>query len=64
MSEQKSGNNIVLIKFAIMLILTFGIGFLPPFGDVTPLGMKVLGVFVGTIFGWIFIDFINKRIII
>lgn len=58
MSEQKSSNNTLLIKFVIMLVLTFGIGYLPPFGDITPLGMKVLGVFVGTIFGWIFIDFI------
>lgn len=44
------------IHVAIMIALTFGIGFLPPFGAITELGMKVLGVFVGLIYGWVFID--------
>ena len=28
--------------------------FLPPFADITPLGMKVLGAFVGAVYGWLF----------
>lgn len=32
------------------------IGNLQPFGQITPMGMKVLGVFVACIFGWITID--------
>lgn len=44
------------IHIAIMLLLMFGIGFLPPFGQITPMGMKVLGVFLGIVYGWIFID--------
>ena len=41
-----------------MLIITFGIGALPPFGgDITPLGMDVLGVFLGVLYGWTFLGF-------
>ena len=40
----------------IMIIITFGIGYLPTFGAITPLGMKVLGVFLGLVYGWVFID--------
>jgi len=57
MKDEKSKNT-KLIKFVIMIALAFGIGLLPPFGDITPMGMKVLGVFIGLIYGWIFIDFI------
>lgn len=46
------------LKVIIYLILTFGIGYLPPFGAVTPMGMKVLGVFIGTVFGWMALGFI------
>lgn len=42
----------------IFLILMFGIGFLPPIGGITEMGMKVLGVFIGVLYGWIFIGFI------
>lgn len=49
-------NTTVYIHILIMLLLTFGIGFLPPFGQITALGMKVLGVFLGIVYGWIFID--------
>lgn len=44
------------IHIAIMLVITFGVGFLPPFGQITELGMKVLGCFLGVVYGWIFID--------
>ena len=39
-----------------MLALMVIIGNLQPFGQITPMGMKVLGVFVACIFGWITID--------
>ena len=44
------------IHLAIMLILAFGISALPPFGQVTPFGMKAIGVFVSVLYGWIFFD--------
>lgn len=40
----------------MMFILMFGIGYLPTFAQVTPMGMKILGIFVGLIYGWCFID--------
>ena len=49
-------NKTIYLHIVIMFILMFGIGFLPPFGQITALGMKVLGCFLGIIYGWIFID--------
>ncbi len=58
-ASSKSNDYVIkLIKFGIMMALMIGIGFLPPFGQITPMGMKILGVFVGTLFGWMFLDFI------
>lgn len=57
MSETTKNKKMVsYIHIAIMLVITFGIGFLPPFGQITALGMKVLGCFLGVVYGWIFID--------
>ncbi len=41
-----------LIKLSVIVVM-FGIGLLPPFGEMTPMGMKLLGVFVGGVYGWI-----------
>ena len=46
------------IHFIVMIFLTIGIGALSPVGDITELGMRVLGVFVAILYGWIFIDLI------
>lgn len=35
-----------------MVALTFVVGFLPTIGEMTPLGMQVLGIFIGAIYGW------------
>ena len=46
---------------AIMFALTFGIGSLPPFGgDITDVGMKVIGTFIGVLYGWCFLDFLQS----
>lgn len=57
-STTKKGNKLYYIHSLIFILITFGIGFLPPIGGITELGMKVLGVFVGLLYGWIFIGFI------
>lgn len=44
------------INIAIMFIITFVVAVLPPFGAITPLGMKVLGVFLGVLYGWLTVD--------
>lgn len=44
----------------VLIALTFGIGFLAPPQNtvITPLGMDVLGIFIGALYGWIFVGFI------
>lgn len=37
---------------AIMLIIMICIGMLPPFSGITALGMQVLGIFAGAVYGW------------
>ncbi len=51
--EAKKKNTMYYIHILIYFLITFGIGLLPPFGAITELGMDVLGVFVGTIYGWL-----------
>ena len=48
-------NKAAYLHGCIVILLTLGIGFLPPFADITPYGMKILGVFVGLVYGWIFV---------
>lgn len=52
----KRSNWISYIKVFIMVVLVIGIGSLPPFGQITPIGMKVLGIFVGCLYGWCVLD--------
>ena len=40
-----------IVHIFITLVLMFGIGFIPPFSQMTVLGMKILGVLVGAIYG-------------
>lgn len=44
------------IHVLIMLLLFFGFGYISPIGTITAVGMQVLGVFLGMIWGWMFID--------
>ena len=45
-----------ILHIVIFFLLNFGIGFLPPVG-ITPMGMNILGVFFGMLYGWTFIGF-------
>lgn len=40
------------IHTAVTLLLMFGFGLLPPFATVTPVGMRILGIFLGVIYGY------------
>ena len=51
----KKKNTTFYIHVIIFLALAFGFGYLPPFAQITPMGMKVLGAFLGAIYGWLFI---------
>lgn len=40
------------IHCMIGILLMFGFGFLPPFGSVTPMGMKIIGIFLSLVYLW------------
>lgn len=44
------------IASAIGILIIFGFGHLPPIDPITPIGMKVLGIFIGMIFLWSFVS--------
>lgn len=46
------------IHIAVVLILMIGIGQLPPLAPITPFGMKILGIFIGMLYGWSFCSMI------
>ncbi len=48
----KKKNTAYYINTVIVFVLMFGIGQLPPFAQITPLGMQILGIFVGVLYGW------------
>lgn len=57
--SEKAENSIstaYVIHCAIGLFFMFGFGLIPPFGPITVLGMKVLGIFIGSIYMWSFLD--------
>ena len=59
MSSTASNKNIMYwVKAAIFLWFLFGFGQLEPFGSLEKVGMQVLGIFIGLLFGWTFIGFI------
>lgn len=53
MSE--STNKKTLFWVAVVFVFQFLLGKLPPIGQMTPMGMHVFFILVGTILGWIFI---------
>ena len=46
--------NIKYIHMIVAFFLMAGIGLLPPIGEITKVGMEVLGIFVGLLYAWIF----------
>jgi len=58
MSANNKSNVSAYIHTVVCIGLMVGIGFLPTFGSVTEAGMKVLGIFVGMMYGWIFCGYI------
>lgn len=54
-------------KFYIVVLLTLlimiGFGYIPPFAQITPDGMRVLGIFLGCLFAWIFGEIVWSSIL-
>lgn len=44
------------INAFITIAIMFGFGYLPPIAPITPLGMKILGIFLALLYGWTFVD--------
>ena len=46
------------IHIAVIVIFMFGFGFIPPVAPITTTGMRIIGIFIGTIYGWIAYDMV------
>ena len=57
-TTKKSYGTFKIINIIITLFLMFGFGLLPPFSTLTPVGMKILGVFLGVVYGYSTCDII------
>jgi len=51
-------NKKVLFHNIVVLLLMFGLKYVPPFGQVTEFGMAILGIFLGIIYGWLTLGFL------
>lgn len=60
--QSKNWNLRTLFWEFIVLIFMFGFRFLPSFGEMTPLGMEIAGIFIGAIIGWITIGMVFPNI--
>ena len=47
-----------LINSIICITLMVAFRWLPPFGGITPYGMEILGIFLGSVYGWVFVGFV------
>ena len=55
---QNSGNVNYFFHIIVFLCITFLFGKLDPIAPLTPFGMNTIGVFLGVIYAWVFIDII------
>ena len=51
-AQAKSKNTAYYLHSLITLVLIFGFGFLPPLEPITPVGMRILGILLGLLYGW------------
>ena len=47
---------IYFVHVAIVVFFMFGFRFIPPFGGITEIGMGVVGIFLGLLWGWSFCE--------
>ncbi len=52
LSPTKAKFNLSYVHMAVIFFLMFGFGYLPTIGTITPIGMKILGIFIGLLYGW------------
>ncbi len=57
MHQQMMGKNAAYyLKTVVMLVIMFGFRWIPPMEPLTEMGMNLVGIFIGIMFGWCFID--------
>lgn len=54
--ERSNNKGSYYFHIVMVFVISLGIGALPPFGQITGYGMQVLGIFIGTLYGWIFCE--------
>ena len=57
-SALKAKSRKYYIHSFITVVIMFGFGFLPPIEPITPLGMKILGIFLSLLYGWSFVSLV------
>ena len=57
-SSNVKGKSMYYINSLLVFVIMFAIPLLPPFGQITEMGMKVLGVFLGMLYGWLTVGFV------
>lgn len=57
-AKTEKSSLMVWVHVIVMFILLSGGWFLPALSTITPFGMKILFIFIGLIYGWIFIDLV------
>lgn len=62
-SAPAAKNTSYYIKALITVVIMFGFGQLPPIEPITPLGMNIVGIFIGLLFGWMTIGLIWPSIL-
>ena len=63
MEKSSATNTKYFINSAIAVALMVCFRFIPPFGAMTPLGMELLGIFLGLLYAWITVDMIWPSIV-
>lgn len=51
--EKKNRIHLAWINYVITFFLLFFFRFLPPVGGLSPVGMQVVGVWIGVLYGWV-----------
>ncbi len=52
MTTKSKKFDMLYVHIAVMLVLIIGAHFVPTVGPITPVGMKILGVFIAMLYGW------------
>lgn len=57
-TTQKEKNMKYYLHSVLCLVIMFGFGQLPAAEPLTPLGMQLIGIFLGLLYGWVFVDIV------